>query len=603
MTLGLTLGSFALVGGEGNGWAAHLRGADQDWGNPTPQDVAIQSLLQGGAPTVTQGWDNREQRFIVDIEASDSSSLAAGEAAFMVEIGRPNLLVHTPHDGWGKPTAFEVWTSHLEYLPDDLVETFEGCYTYALVLTIRPWARALDEAMTEAIDVPGEDDPGWTPIDVVVDNGSSTSGWSPGAGSASGTTVASSSGAVRSVAPSSSVDAPSLRRVGSVPTTATQLLVVDWRYAIAAGQGGGYTQKVQAWLQYGTSSQDRLEVVAVEPAPAGGYTRTTFALPPAASFNDITFFGAATKPLNGGERQATGALWIDQIRRTNTPPAIGTARQKLRQLEVKGSVTTEGSLEITHDTDDLGHVLAYTWVDPGVDFLPTLRSSYLSGGVVNDDGTTVSGGYNDLDDMVTFEVPVSRLPRGLFQLWGRVRSDFTGTVLVNWSAQTYIGGTAVGPAQNGTARLGFGTTNTWRFVTLAKTLSLPPVDVAEGSTATVRITVVAADPGTAEIDLDEGYLLWLRRDNEKTGAVTYVGMPATTTRLRIDTPTTDTPRPRILTGNAEDWTDAFYPADSVAAWEVHEFKPPVMNVLTVAEAEDVKVRLRHYPRAHSHSVE
>lgn len=603
MSLGLTLGSFALVGGEGNGWSVHLRGADQDWGNPTPRDVALQSLLQDGAPTVTQGWDNREQRFIVDIEASDSGALSAGEAALMAEIGRPNLLVHTPYDGWGKPTAFEVWTSHLEYLPDDLVEAHENTYTYALVLTIRPWARALDEVITEAIDVPGEDDPGWTPIDVVVDNGSSTSGWSPGAGSVPGTTVAVSSGAVRGVPPSSSYSAWILRRVGTVPTDETTLLVVDWRFAVASGQGTGFTQKIQAWLRYNTGSAQRLEAVAAAPAPAAGYTRTTFALPPAASFNDITFIGSATKPYQGGTVQGNGSLWVDQIRRTNTPPAIGTDRQKFLQLEVKGSVRTDGSLEIYHDTDSLGQVVAYTWLDDGVNYLPPLRAWMLTSGFVDTtDPSTVSGGFNDLDDMVTYEVPVARLPRGLFQMWGRVRSDFIGTTVVNWTARTWIGGTSVGPAQSGSVRIPFGGVNTWRFVNLAKAVALPPVDVAEDSTATVRITLVAADPSAAEIDLDEAYLFWLRRDNEKTGAITYVAMPGSTKRLRIDTPTTEVPRPRILAGNAEDWTDAYYPAESVASWEIHEFVPPMTKALVVTtNAENAKARLRHYPRAHSHS--
>lgn len=598
MTVGLSLGSFALVGGRGNGWQAHLRGADQDWGNPVPQDVAIQSLLQTGAPTVTQGWDNRQQRFLVDIESAESASLAAGEAAFMAEIGIPNTLVYTPEDGFGKPTVFEVWTSHLDYLPDDLVETFDSSYSYALVLTIRPWARALEESITEAIEVPGEDDPGWEPIDAVVDSGSSTSGWS-----APGNTVTTSGGIIRVVRASGSYDGSQLRRIGAISSTETQLLLVDWNFDID-GSEAGFAKSMQAYFRRpGTNTYQQLELVASQPAPTAGFTRSTYALPPATSFNDMTFIGGADRPISGGTLNGSGVLQIDQIRRRNTPPAIGTAHQSLRTIGVLGSVTTDGSLEITHDTQNLGQVVAYTWIDDQVDYLPPLRPWRLSSGVVLDDGTTVSGGYNDLDDVVTFEVPVARLPRGMFQLWGRVRSATTGTHAINWTAQAYIGGVAVGAVQSGTARPAFGNANNWRFVSIARALSLPPVDVADGSTATIRITLVAADIGGSEIDLDEALLLWLRRDNQKTGAVTYVsGAAIPFKRLRIDTPTTETPRPRILAGNAEDWTDAYYPAQNVLSWELHEFKPPLMKSFIVTDgAENAKVRLRHYPRAHSHS--
>ena len=85
-----------------------------------------------------------------------------------------------------------------------------------------------------------------------------------------------------------------------------------------------------------------------------------------------------------------------------------------------------------------------------------------------------------------------------------------------------------------------------------------------------------------------------------TGAAA-AGGPAR--RLFIEPPSVTTPRPRILIGHSAARSDAFYPVGGSGGWDIPQFDPYGVNVLTVTtNALDASVTLRHYPRWHSHAA-
>ena len=575
-TVSLVLGDFYLHGGESDEWTVDVIADGVDWGSPAGVDAAVQTLLQNSTLVMRERYDNREVTFKVRIRAADGVILAAAEAALFAELGKPNEMVWTPPAAYSPPTVFRVVMSDMEPDVDDLAEL--RCErTYSLHFVCEAFNRSVDEIVTEAEFQPvdGGGDP-VAPIDTLVDNGNSATGW---AALGSGQSVSSAGGSVRN---SPATLYPQLRRTGTVDMTDTQFLVIDAKF-----NGGLVTLSPQIQLDGG----DRLSPIAIVTSPAPGFTRYYYRVPQV-PFSTLTVgrFSVGGKP----GAYTAGQFFVTEIRQQNNPPASGTLRQKMFIADVLGSAPSEGTVEVYHDTDPLGQVLVYTWPEDGQKFAPPLRPFLTSSGPTTADSSLISGGRNDLAATdVLCGIPAELFRPGTYEVGAVLRSDTAATRQVDVTATLDLstnGDAVIELSKNVT----FDFADEWQYVPLGR-MELPPARIMPGTSGVV--TVNFSSPDSSGIDMDEGYLFYI-----ETGAPTVVDCFDESSRLWLNAPTLDNPSPSVMRGTLADGSDAYETGGTVSSWGEHQSVPPLMNVFVVApSAPDMRVRVRYTPAWHTNA--
>ena len=574
-TVSLVLGDFYLHGGESDEWTVDVIADGVDWGSPAGVDAAVQTLLQNSTLVMRERYDNREVTFKVRIRAADGVILAAAEAALFAELGKPNEMVWTPPAAYSPPTVFRVVMSDMEPDVDDLAEL--RCErTYSLHFVCEAFNRSVDEIVTEAESQPvdGGGDP-VTPIDTLVDNCSSTSGWAAGPSQ----TLNTGSGTLYT----SFAQFPSLTRTGTVSLTDTPIIAVD---AKVTGEGAG-----DPWLSWGPSAQMSKPPFASGPSPYGdqGYTRYYYNVPVSSVGSlQVSYSFSGSK---------MGRVWVNEIRKQNSPPSSGTLRQKFFKVDVAGSAPSDGTLEVYHETDALGLVMLYTWPDEGGQgFVPALRSRLVSSDPATSDSALVSGARNDLYAApAVFEIPASQVAVGTYEWGALLRVISTGNRTITTLVETVVGGTTV-ESSTSSLTVNFSLSAAWKYVPLQR-LQLPTRRVLTDTTAIVRVTVSAS----ASTQLDDAYLF-----NLDKGALTVVDCD-TSTRLWVNAARLDWPMPSIMRGTLEDGTDAFAAGPEVFAWGSHVIAPSSANVFCLTKglppggALDAGVRFRQVAAWHTNA--
>lgn len=569
----LTLGNLVLSGADlpETSYAFSVAADDLTWGDAEPIERTIRTLLQDGAVTVADGLNNRTATFLVNVEGPDSQALARGEAALAGELGKPNLLTWSPPDGWGPATVFEVFTSSMDHLADDLREIQQCERVYRVRLVCHPTARA--ESLTEVAAIL---QPDVTPASTTIDAGNALTNWNE-----IGSAVLSDGGAYLQV------DGGIVREfewVGSVNLTGTPYVTLDVAGYVTASD-----------MVFNGQSATRVATIPV----AGGFRRSVWRVDNPGSSTRITFRFETNQPAY--------PISFLSLLRWDLLPVMGTGRQKIRTVDVHGSARTQGSLELAAATS-LGDVMVYTWTDTGNGYSPSMRVNRSGGGTVTGDAALVSGSRENIKGTpVEFEVPAASLVQGTHLLVARLNFNSATTNAISWTAQVEVGGTPVGQLLQGTRSVAIGSDfATYRFVVLGR-MVLPPSDLPDASSAKVALTIDATlSGGATTINLDEAWLL-----NTTIGAVTIVKCGTGTAasggpsrQLWLDTPSTSHPRPSIFRGHLDDRSDAFFAGANVESWGVHEFVPPVANVLTVTtNAADTEVSYAYYPRFHTHAYD
>lgn len=565
-----TLGNFYLHGGVSDTYTASVYAEGLDWGSPQAVDTVVETLLQNSSSVVTDRYDNREVTLTVGINASDGAALADAEAALFAELGKPNALTWTPPAVFGPSTVFRVVTSSTVFSPDDLTEA-QGWRVYTIRLVCEAFARSVDEVVTEALFQPTDEGDPADPIDTLVDDCSSATGWSALLPTSSSVSVA--SGAVRNDTLDSWVD---LRRTGSIDMSATPLLVVDAK--TNEGSGSLYAQF------NGGPGQGP---VATGTSPYSSYTRHWFEAPASIAEFNIGFIWHYGRTL--------GRLSITEVRKQNNPPASGTLRQKFFTAEVVGSAPSDGTIEVYHDEDALEDVLLYTYPPDGQGFIPALRPLLSSSGTTTPDDDLISGGSNDLAAVaVSYDIPATQIAVGTYEIGAWLASDATGDRDIAVAVSTIVGADTVG-STSFTKTYDFYDVDTWYYVPLGR-IELPLNHVGADSEAVVRVTL--SSPDASGIDVDETYAF-----NVESGALTVVAC-GDSTRLWANAATLAWPMPSIMRGTLEDGSDSFAPTEGVSAWGVHEITPPSVNVFAVTRgALDAGVRLTQTPAWHTHAAQ
>lgn len=547
-----------VAGDESGRWWWDVYGADFAMGEAEPVEVTMRTLLQDGARVVTTGYSNREVTFYAVVGGVDSSALAEGERQLALNLGRRGELGWTPPDGWGPETVFDIETSSMK--PggpddDDLIEVQSTERVYQLRFVCQPFVRAAAMTVVPAIAVPTA-----ALDEAVVDAGSSTARWNVPAGTLRDRgsfldVIGTSSPEPTFVplAPVSLAGRPYLSIVISGGGTPVCFINGNEATLVGSAAGGSFT------LPDGTKKRA---------------TRWFFRT------DETAIFQAAFAPRGTASRAFP--LYFNSLRIRNLPPYSGTLRQSQRSIEVAGSVRTQGTLKVTApEGGSLGTLVFYS-TTTGLP-APSLRGYRISGANTPAPNTGAVSGYLELvDSGVTFELPASDLVAGKHQILARL-CGVGGTRAVNWSARTYIGETAVGPAMSGSISVNLDL-DEYRVVALGSA-DLPTTDLPEGSQATVRVVFSGGHR------YDEAWLM-----NLDEGAVTVVEA-GTHRRAWIETATTARPRPAIYIGDAEDRSDAFHDPLLIGAWGTHEFAPPLTTALVVTAACDgPAVEFEFYPR-------
>lgn len=576
-------GSDSRPGLEGSRWWLEVEGESLDTGAAEPIERTIRSLLQDGAVVISEGLDNRTASFRVSVCGNDSGDLADGEAALWSLVGKPTLMSYRPADGWSPTSVFEVFTVSIAPITDDFAETMWTRRDYAVRLVCHPTVRSVDKVLTPAI----EPAPGAAPVIVEINAGTSLANWSSVYGSL--TDEGDHLAVNGSGSPRPTYTAPS-----PVDLTSTKYVSLLMTGTDADGVGA-ITTPLPA-LKVDDVDAD-LVATSYEYAAGRDRQRYHFRVPASKNSGTVFTFAPTLRP------RPNKQLEFLSLQRSDSPPIIGTARQRQMSVSVAGSARTQGSLQISHPTAGLGSVLAYTWPRVAQSYSPSMRQ-YIDIGstaVVSED--RISGSYDLLDDGVSYSIPATAIVPGAHQWMVRVACSNVGVYGVNWTAQMEVGGIAVGPLLSGTRSIPFGSAGTYRNVVLAREM-LPVVNVPANSTAILRLTLVSSVPAS-DIALDEGWLF-----NTTVGRLTWVecleGAPSAggpSNRVWINAATFDSDRPTILRGFAADGSDSYNAGANIIAPGRHEFEPPFANVLTVTSGtRDALTSLEHYPRWGTHAA-
>jgi hypothetical protein len=545
---------------------------DATWGNPQPVEVAVQTLLQNSSAVVTERYDNREVSIRVQVEAEDSQTLAAGEAALFAELGKRNTLTWTPPDGYGPPTVFRVVTSSMDHEFDDLGELYTK-RVYGLRLVCEAFGRSVDETVVEALSSTS----GGTPLDILIDDGTSLTGWSA---TSAGTSVIVESGAVHTTP---WVDYPAMKRTGAIDMTDTPLLVADIKTNGEYVPLAVFNGSINATPVADTGSQ------------FSGYKRY-FYESPVTSITSVEFKRPKSGSTGGRPVIVTSSrIFVTELRRQNTPPASGTLHQKAFTADVSGSAPNDGAIEV-YATDGLalGLTIAYTYPSDGQGFSPALRPSLDSATNLAQSSTSaVSGARNDITGTATvrYALPADQVASGTYEVGAFLRSSVTGAKTLTVTAETYSGG----DSQTFTPSVTFATANAWQYAVLGR-VRLPLNRVNPGTPLTVRLTIGQAT-GSGTVDIDEAYLF-----NLEAGALTVADC-GTFTHLWLTPATMDYPSPSVMFGTADDGSDALAAGSRVKAAGVHKVSPGSMNAFIVThDSLDPGVRLRFTAAWHTHAA-
>ena len=558
---------------------------DTQWGNAVPITTTLLTLLTDGSQVTHERDDNREPSIALTVKATGPNALEAAEVALRKAVGEPGELRWQPPSPGAAVTVFDVTWSVLKHRMDSFGERYLR-RLWTIELEALPHARSATKIITPAVT---------TVAPTVVDTGSATTNWT--APSPAGATVSVVSGAVTSTYDPDGGPGPYYGTVlqrafpSALNVSANKYLAIDWKSQLPAAFGLGNIN--------GNPFANLVEVRR-EPAPAGGFTRSWFRILDATTSLTLFNFAIIHPPTAA---VATATLSIDQVLLANALPVSGTARQKMTSIIPGGSVPTEGSLHLSHPTSALGTAMIFT--HPAVDgYAPPLRPWRVSSDAVTADPATVSGSYNAITGVASFNVPVSAIPRGEHHLWVRMSASVVGTYQVGFTAQSVMGAFGAGTIQQGAAMLTFPTTTLWYTFCLGRVV-LPPTDVGASGLVGIRIQEDPLSGGAGAVYLDEAWTFAMDK-----GRLTVVDCRsdapapgAASNHLWVEAPSVERPNGGLFTGTNPDKSDRFWPG-AVLIDQNHRFYPEGTLAFSVTpNALDAQLDLEHYRRWHTHAAD
>lgn len=552
-----------------------------DFGSPQNVYDTLISMLADGDIVGSTRVTNREINLTVQVEGATLADLAANEALLIAESDKArNELMLDPGDDYAAAIVFETFRVQVTPVFDDDLEQ-ANYRRYTLTVPARPYTRGVEAVVVPAIDT-GALGYTVTPTYTLVDNGSSTTGWSSNA------TLSVVSGAIRATqsAHSPNIVTVSMERTGTVSFAGQQYITLDASWTVP-------------WVEIYIVVPTGIGSAPVASLPlsgrvdlGGGLTRLFFGIP--TSITSVSYF---IVQIRGAWTTGADTFSTDQVQMADKLPIIGTARQKALSVVPGGTVRTQGSIQVAHATSSLGKTIVYTH-PAGTGYLPPLRPWRVSGDTPTGDSTLLSGNRNTLVTPNDYNIPAANLPRGRVELWAWLRANSTTAFPLIWTVESWLNSVSLHPNdQTKTLSLA---ANTWTLV-LVGAATMPPVDI--GPSGYVRVKL-QRDPGSSVVvDLDEAYL-FATDQGRLTVVDCGIGSPAAagpSNRLWIDAPSLTQPQGAIWRGNAADRSNAWHAGRLAEPWEVHDFEPAGSSIFVATQnALDAETSLEHYRRYHTH---
>lgn len=542
------------------------------------QDVreVVLSLLADGDHVRTTRAGNREVTFAVEVTGPDLASVAHGEAALRREVGVGNTLTWQPPDSLAPASVFEVVTSGMESVFNDLDEMLRRKRTFRLSFECAPRARSLNPVDVEALVAPG------TATTLTVNDANATTGWS-------GHVYAATTGVRSSVAVT---DMGSYMSTTADGATLRLTLWLDSPFALTLTpylliQSSG-TKPAAFNVYYTDGTSKRTTTPAHSRAIPGGLVEYGLEVDATKTLQEV--YVEASAPYGS----ATLTLAVHDVSATDALPQV-SPRQVSRIIEGRGTERTPGSIHVKSpvDGDDLGVTIVHTCPEDVSGYSPPLRRWRTGGNAVTTETTTTfSGAYEDLEPAAfVAEVPNSALPHGDYLLAARIWSSAAATVTVSWAISTIVNSSpqdqVIGDAHIDWAAPGF-------VIAPLAILSLPTVR-SLGPVTQVSIITGGADGVTNR--LDEG---WLFRMGDDCG-LTIVNNP--TDNLWLDSPDITSPVPRVWIGDINDRSDARHPSSGLESFGSHVILPEGTALFTAAMVDNPEASAQFYPRWHSNAAE
>ena len=528
----LTFGALDWQGGSSaEGWIMHALAADADLGAPEPLVEALPRLLLDGEQVTHVRDSNRTLSFLVEIRADDAVALARGEAALARELNKPrNTLRWKPRREPSAVSVFDSYRGSMRLELDEVGEWVRGRRVYAVTLPCAPYASSAAEVVVSATPVGG------AAADVLVDACDATTGWSVVAGDAWGSVNVSTTRYTTS--PSSlKVDVDALSgydwvKVRRTFSPALDMSTTPYLTFATYGHSNGTVPQVQA-----DGSGLAMRGMA---ALGAGWTRWWYACPdPSVTQIDVRLEYAA-----GAGYDPPDGLYIDDVRRTNVPPA--GAKSHTLGLDIDGVVRTPGSIELVGSTE-LGIVEVLTVRDVRSGFTPWFADW---------------GGTDPLT------LPAASIRPGRYAV-----VDPSVEMAGSWVTTLRDGGTAVVTS-----------TVTTRG---APVLHLPPAEVSPNTTFDVGVDGPASLNNAAVIPLEDA-------------SYTRLETPEGTTRVWIDLPSPDQPQGGVFVGTTASRSDArSLVGTAVQFGGAHQLAPPYTTVFVRTSGAAPQVSLRYRPRWHT----
>lgn len=379
----------------------HALADGTDWGNPESVRRELWRALSDGSISAIDSWKNRTIPLRLKLSAGDSLALAGGEKPLHMLSGvRRAELRWTPPNVFAAPAVFIVTASDLSHNMDDLAENRSERY-YTLTLSCLPFARSLDGVSIAALAP-------FVTAPTVLDDCTTTTGWTTTATSGTAS-VAVSSGAVV-------ISVPSGATARTVVATITKSMPRSKRYlAIEVEVLGG---QVVAGSIPVTVVRTSLGGIWV-PNLVGVEGKWLFLdVPPSlGSVEEIRF--QVRYPSEDGISVPVALAQVLTIAESDVPAATA-GRQSLRVFPTPGSADAPASILVERRTSPqtLGEAIIYT----GPQYDPRLSVGRIAFDAI--DGTALSG-KTDNDTVFTFFRRASEFPPGIFTLWGNPQLPLT----------------------------------------------------------------------------------------------------------------------------------------------------------------------------------
>lgn len=572
----------------------YVTGEGTSFENAEAVTAVIETFLTDLQYIEIDGYGSRTVQLNVWVTADSDRMLARAENDLMRQLYKPTLLWWRPprHDApW---SVFEVATSGLQIAPlgDNDFEEATFWRKYTISLTCGAWVRGTTEE-TASMPSGGSES--------IILNTGTVAGVSVDQAVETEVTFDDSSGDL--VATLAAKPSPYDRVAGikfsgyAIDPTVTPMLVVEAQTTSAPGPS---ILTVQARGTGGAIQNLNLSSVVALP---GGWFRYYYKLkdaPAGVIWNSIVY----TYTWTGSY---TLVISFRQLSVTDAAGSIGSLRQKMFDLDVKGSVVARGAIEVGND-DPLGTALVYSFSDPTEgNYMPVLTPWRfpLSTATWGLDANMASGHINQATagQRCVYSIPLDTLPDGTYDLVMKGRGTGVGGAIVSVDFEVNQGGLIVFAQPR--VETGIGENSGVQLYYNLGQVSLPLLRThADGTDATLDISIRNAAALANTFQWDDCYLL-----NVDTGAytiLTSLGLTSSSPSaaepnfLSLESPSFEWPAQSIMVGVRDD-PPTYYTPNGVKIFALgrHELEPGRNRVLVVTDAVDSEATARYYPRGHT----